>query len=89
MKIQQQVHYCEECDKQVPFNRAIHHQTKDIKLILLNKEILVKDQQIPVCPYCEQEISDDVLDSQLLMNAIDTWEKETGKVYTDQFPRKN
>lgn len=87
--MQQQIHYCEACNQQVDFNREQDFILRDETLHILGEAIILNDVKVPVCPICKDDISDDVLDTKQLQDAIEQYEKQTGKVYKDQFPRGN
>lgn len=79
--LKQQNHWCEVCDKEVFFDRNKDYVRREEILTFKGEIVTIKDAKIPICNQCHHEISDEILDSELMKKSIEVWQLKTGKVF--------
>lgn len=78
--MEQQIHWCDKCNKEVDFDRNIDFIERRESFSLKGETVTV-DAKIPTCPICKNEITDDALDSAIMKSAIEIYEIQTGKIF--------
>ncbi|QJI52349.1 YgiT family zinc finger protein [Psychrobacillus phage Perkons] len=76
---EQQIHWCDKCNKEVQFEEDKHFIERDETLTFKGETVTVIGAKIPVCHVCNNEITDEKLDTKIMQSAIKLWEEKTGK----------